>query len=154
MDGRTRARIKRTRDTLILRENERQSAEDILKNWMQEHMTGASRETIGQADKLLQTSYSFHNGLCEAYRKAEPGSPLDEGNLSALKEHAKAFLNAEKAYDKQEEKLRACIMGYLRDHDTVQEIDSIINMLPACYLRFNLFERKFAIEEEKNNVTV
>lgn len=153
MDGRTRGSIKRMRDTFIKRQKERDKVKEELRDWMKAHMEDASKEALAQADKLLYSSYSFHEGIVLAYRKAATGSPMDSYLLNELKEHVKVYLTADRACKKQENKLRTRIMAYLKEHDDPGELDAIIAMMPACYLRFNLWEIKYTREDDTDGRT-
>lgn len=153
MDRTTKQRITRMRETLSVRDNDRQIAEDGLKDFMKKYMKNAGRKAIGQAAKMLHEDYKFNKGLCEAYHKADhDGAPLEGDVLKELKDRVRTYLKANKAYYAQEEKLRSCVWDYLGTNDIIknhdmQALDEVIDMMPAGYLRFNLFEEKYQMEE-------
>lgn len=156
MDGRDMARITRVSSTLRKRDNERQAAKDILVSWMRQNMGDAGRSAIGEADRLLQSDYNFHRGLCEAYHNTvEAGQPLENRQLAELKVLVKAYLTASKAYWKKHEQLKDCVYGCLEKTSqngsySRMAVRKAIDLIPACMLRFNLYETLYEMEGREN----
>lgn len=156
MDGRDMARITRISSTLMKRDNERQAAKDALISWMRQNMGNAGRIAIGEADRLLQSDYLFHRGLCEAYHSAdEAGLPLEDSRLTELKSVVKAYLAASKAYWNKHKQLKDCVYGCLEKASqngsySRMAVRKAIDLIPACMLRFNLYETLYELEGREN----